>query len=151
MNSAANTNATPARTEHKVEGSKYLATKDLGLAELAQLIREDIKALAIPGLKVSVRISRYSMGRSIDIRVTAAPFVARFEDVLHDVNVVEAIVTSRRQQGIPMPWLTDEARAVQEALEAIHGSYNFDNSDFQTDYFHTRFAGSVSFSIREAA
>lgn len=150
MNSAANTNAAETRA-YKFEGSKYLETRELGLVELADRIRADIKALKLEGVKVSVRISRYSMGRSIDICVTAAPFAASFADLLDDAKMVEAIVASRRQQGIRMPWLTDEARALHEKLEAIHAAYNYDNSDSMTDYYHVRFAGSVSFRIRGAA
>ncbi len=131
-------------------GSKYDETKNLGLADLAKLIRADIKALAVPGLKVSVRISRYSMGQSIELRVTEAPFVSNYDELLADDKLVADIVADRRCDCIKMPWLTDAAREVHLALEAIHDSYNYDNSDSMTDYFHTRFAGSVSWRIKSA-
>lgn len=151
MNAAANTNATKSGPSYHTIGSNYEATKDCSLVELANHIRADIKALAIPGLKVSVRISRYSMGRSIDLTVTAAPFAAEFADMLAESSLVEEIVTRRRQQGIRMPWLTDEGRDLHAKLEAIHASYNYDNSDMMTDYYQVRFAGSVSFRIRGEA
>ncbi len=57
-------------------GSKYVHGRDL--ADVAKLVRADIaaavKAGVLPaGLKVSVRIRRYSMGQSLDVFVTAAP------------------------------------------------------------------------------
>jgi len=41
--------------------------------------------------------------------------------------------------------LTDEAEAARMTLERIHGAYNHDGSEVQTDYFDVRYYGGVSF------
>lgn len=60
-------------------GSKFISGRDL--AAIAKLVRADIKAAIAIGdlpaaLKTTVQISRYSMGQSIDVRVTACGFLA---------------------------------------------------------------------------
>ena len=129
-----------------IKGPKYESTSTLGLTDLAKLMREDIREATrdgkLPrGLKVSVTTSRYSMGQSIDIRIVEAPFVTRVPE--HEVD-------DNRAQGIKWPWLTRDAAGVLETLEEIHGAYNRDRSDMQSDYYSVRYSGSVSFAIRES-
>lgn len=131
-------------TAHTV-GPKYEATRDLGIAEIAKLVRQDIKtAIAegrLPaGLKCSVTIQRYSMGQSLDIRVTDAPFA---------VKVAEHEATDNRAQGLKWAWLTRDAVGVLETLGEIHSAYNYDNSDPQSDYHSNRYHGGAAFAIRE--
>ena len=57
-------------------GAKFERGRDLTLVakDLRRDIRAEIKANRLPkGLKVSVRIERYSMGQSLHLAVTAAP------------------------------------------------------------------------------
>ena len=49
-----------------IHGPKYELTKDLDVAEIAKLLRKDIKG-RFPSIKSSVRIDRYSMGQSINV------------------------------------------------------------------------------------
>ena len=51
-----------------IKGSRYEATKDLDIAEVAKLVRKDIKS-DIPTIKTSVRVQRYSMGCSINVEM----------------------------------------------------------------------------------
>jgi hypothetical protein len=127
-------------------GSKYEVTKDLDLAQVAKLVRADIKATQkagfLPaGLECSVRISRYSMGQSLDVRITAAPFV---------VYVPEHQVDANRDAGVRCPFLTRSAVAAFDVIEAIVEAYNRDRSDTQSDHFDVRFYGHVEFSISRA-
>lgn len=67
---------TEAPANDRGEGAKY--DSSLNVVEIAKRIRADIKAAitagTIPAIKTSVRISRYSMGRSIDVTITETPF-----------------------------------------------------------------------------
>lgn len=134
---------------NEFRGSKYEATRNLSLAETAKRIRADIKAAVAAGtitkgVKVSVTTKTYSGGGSIDVRVTAVPegFRVLSEDY--------ATWRAEREESGPI-WgmarsLQDSAEwvALRQALEAIHGAYNRDNSDSMTDYFDRRYYGTVS-------
>jgi hypothetical protein len=123
-------------------GSKFEATRNLSAVQVAKLIRADIKALNLKGFKFSVKTSGSSMHSSIDISITAAP-----EGFVYRATEAEELLN--RQTSKRFPWLTDAAREIQEKLEEIHASYNFDKSDTMTDYFHVRYYGNVSWNIRE--
>ena len=123
-------------------GSKY--DKALDVREIAKLIRADIRAAAGPiphrlpeGFRAGVRISRYSMGRSIDVTIKAAPGVTVR-------NPARVEFEGRGGNGVMPPEAryihTEEARAVLEAVKAIIDAYNFDGSDVQSDYFHVNVA-----------
>lgn len=124
----------------KTYGTNYAETRDLGVAEIAKLIRTDIKdavkAGDLPGKPVaySVRIDRYSMGQSIDIIVKHADF-----DVFR-IEIVEESWGGRNHRVY-----TDEARAVIRVLDKIHASYNYDGSEVLTDYFDVKYYGQVTF------
>lgn len=122
-------------------GTKYESTKGLSRAQIAKLIREDIKSAVkagtLPKAKYYVRTREYAGGGSIDIsfaHVEEAGFqlfnVARIE---HDMKNPHDFTT--------MPIYSDRAREITDALEAISGVYNFNDSDSQSDYFHVRFYG----------
>jgi hypothetical protein len=125
-------------------GSKYESTASLCDTEIAKLIRADIKAAIksgeLPaGLKCSVRCSGSSLHSSIEIRVTAAPGVTywRPEFLAHEATSPRVLFEGDR--------ITDDAKRILNVLNKIHGAYNFDNSDSQTDYFHVRYYGSAEF------
>ncbi|WP_334656708.1 hypothetical protein [Sphingomonas panaciterrae] len=132
---------TPAYCDpaNEVQGSKYQATKDLPVKEVAKRVRDDIKALGLPAaLKISVR-SDYN---SIDVRVKALPA---------DFPVLSVKAASWRKQfgetrDYPFAWVeasSDELRNLLAKLSAILASYNRDNSDSMSDYFDNRFYGSA--------
>ncbi|MFN3991221.1 MAG: hypothetical protein ACK4IS_13295 [Erythrobacter sp.] len=123
-------------------GAKYDATRDLDIKEIARRMRADIAALGLAkGIKVSVRIQRYSGGQSIDISVTALPagfkvlskkaasWKKQFPNRLHDMPCAGRAAQS------------DELRDLLGKLNAIHSAYNRDNSDRMTDYFDVRYYG----------
>ena len=136
---------TEAATQEEASpyGNKY--DKDLNVVEIAKRIRADIKqAIAdgiIPAIKTSVRISRYSMGRSIDIYITEAPFAV----VNPEWTAARASGASvREMDGIGQ--LTAEAKRVRDVVADIHAAYNYDRSDSMTDYYDVNFGGSVSYA-----
>lgn len=140
-------------TIQTVTGSRYSETRELDIKEVAKRIRKDIKAA---GYKASVRISRYSMGQSINVEVTALP---------KNADLASAVVW----QGYPCCGTPNTygmymgpASIGQDGwfrpvclttIEAIVESYNRTSSDRQTDYCNTKFFGFVSVSdeLKEAA
>ena len=130
---------------NEVRGSKYEATCNLDVAEIAKRMRADIKALGLAaGIKTSVRTRRYSGGQAIDINITALP---EGFPILCDATASWYKQFPGREHDAPGYMdnqRSDELRTLIRQLERIHGSYNRDNSDSMTDYFDVRFYGSVS-------
>jgi hypothetical protein len=127
-------------------GSKY--ERGRNIAEIAKDVRRDIAAAVkggtLPaGVRTSVRISRYSMGQSLNIDITAAPGLPIFSrDYLRD----ERDEPHRASYG---PWESPEAIAAREAIESIGNAYNESRSDLQNDYhcetffLHVQFDGAL--------
>lgn len=138
MNAIANTESATMSNYNNEIGSKYEATKGMSRAEIAKLIRADLKA-KFPEVKFSVRTENYSGGGSIDVAVKVMPEGMRLRNP-NDRNP---------KTGLHQ-WMTDEAIEFEKAISAITDAYNFDHSDLQSDYFHVRFYSTVSFP-REAA
>lgn len=123
----------------KHTGSKYAQTKDLDVAEIAKLIRKDIKASeTLQGLKVSVTISRYSMGRAITAHAQPSPETA--------IAWVNPAWCDEDDAGYvhTQPRYTPAAVAVQAELELILASYNEVEHDAHTDYNRSRFHADVT-------
>lgn len=124
---------------------KSLTTKDIA-ARVRQEIKDAVKVGELPNAKYSVRIDSYSMGSSINIAIKAPTFAilnpkrvvleARDPSYLYRTYEVEARYTA-------------EAATTLEKVEQILQSYNFDDSDSMTDYFHVKFYGHVKFDCRE--
>jgi hypothetical protein len=128
------------------EGSRLAATKNMSRAEIAKLYRQDIKDAIkrgdLPkGLKVSVRTSEYAGGGSINTGVTEVP--AGFK--LLSEQRLYTDLTEKGYNSSPDPYHTPEAAALLKKLDALLQSYNFDDSDSMTDYFHVRFYGDAKF------
>lgn len=86
-------------------------------------------SLVLPAhAKVSVRIDRYSMGCSIDVRV---------------VGCTQAELWNSAPYGGGRTAMRNEAG---EKLNELMNAYKRDNSDTMTDYYDVNFSGSVSFS-----
>lgn len=115
-------------------GPKY--NRDLTNTQIAALIRADLKAATkageIPmGFKYSVRKS----GNSIDLEIVAVPAGFR---ILSETALRGEYGPERYRQ-------TEEARALLDKLKAIHGAYNHDGSDIQSDYFDVNYYGHPKF------
>lgn len=107
-------------------------------ADIAKRIRQDIKEALPPGFKpgfISVKTSKYSMGQSINITVKQLP----------DGLPMYETKASEDQYGSKSYPLTRDAAALLKTLKAIGNAYRFDNSEPETDYFHTNFYFNVSF------
>ena len=140
-NNAQNTNATALPSPY---GAKY--DRSLSLNQISEKIREDIKAAKKEGLlpkelKCSVRAKRHGGGyRTIDIRVTAAPFAVKnpqraTQDARHGYERGEARVDQ----------YTEQAEYTLGVLLRIYKAYNYDKSDPSTDFYHTNYGGGVGY------
>ena len=137
--------------DRRVYGAKYGQTRGLSLAQIAKLIRADIrlalkvaKATSAPGaltvhdpfaatpdgLKITVRTKTYSGGGSIDIVVRNIP------DQWGWVKEIDLWGDMREVASPELKVLADELKAISDA-------YNYDGSDTMTDYFDVNFYGRV--------
>lgn len=131
-------------------GTKY--NRDLDVRDIAKLVRADIKAAAGPvphrlpaGFRAGVRISRYSMGRSIDVTIKAVPGVTVRNPARVEFEETGGGIYDGRMPEEARFVHTAEARAILEAVKDIVDAYNFDGSDVQSDYFHVNFYSDVRF------
>lgn len=130
---------------NETRGSKYEATRDLSLKEIAARIRADIKAAiasgALPkGLKTRCYMPHYG---SIEVRVVDLPEGFK---VMSEAGASwsKQFPEASKWSDMPGGWKatrSDELNDLLDKLDAIHGAYNRDNSDSMTDYFDTRYYG----------
>jgi hypothetical protein len=132
--------------EFKFIGSKYQSTKHLDVKELAVLVRNDIKEAIqsnqLPNGKYSVRIKRYSGGRSIDVTIS---------DLEFPIIDREGYLASKLNSDPRVSRYTKIARLTLKVVDLILNQYNFDDSDSMTDYFHVRFYGDAKFDWKYEA
>ena len=124
-------------------GSKY--QKGLDVKDIAKLYREEIKQEIKAGtlpkdLKLSVKISRYAGGRSLNVYVEACPSTTFYNParLKHELEQPHDYVTGRE-----IPFHTAEGTRILKLLKEKLGAYNFDGSEIQSDYFHVNFYGNV--------
>lgn len=123
-------------------GAKY--TKGMDTAAVAKALRADIKAAQKAGelprsLKVSVTISRFSMGSSITVTVKSAPVQIHASDfIAHDVRTNGRVFWDGERY-------TAQARRLLEKLEAMGDAYQRMDRDSQADYCNTNFYLHVNF------
>lgn len=146
-------------------GYKYNDPAATSSTAIAKLIRADIKQATQEGLlpkhwKYSVRTAYFSGGSSIEV------MVRNCADAWQDCDGGSKHAYPGggwSATGCPNAWckaggihkdhpsasvhqvLTEDAAAAKMTLERIHGAYNHDGSEIQTDYFDVRYYGSVSF------
>lgn len=136
--------------DRRTYGAKYDHAQTMDISDIARLIREDIKLArkvakktAEPGalatidalgnapaqVKFGVRISRFSGGCALDIKIKNVPadwWTERTDD-----------------RGDAGKFATPALKALAAELRSIMDAYNHDGSDLLTDYFDVRFYGHV--------
>lgn len=123
-------------------GEKFHDTAGLDVADIAKLVRADIKAAVkageIPDVKYGVRIERFSGGTAIRVNTTIpGPDGVPSTDPRSVAYQRDGGMTYGRTYTVEMSALSDK-------LQGIVDAYNFDDSDSMTDYFHVRFYSSVN-------
>lgn len=129
-------------------GSNYEATKSLDIASVAKLVRKDVakakRSGLIPAVKLSVKISRYSMGQSLRTVVKAAPFQVHTDEF----QAWHALADWR---STPPTRYTAEAQRVVAVIQGIVDSYNRRDVDSMTDYYNVKFHGFVDVRMPHTA
>jgi hypothetical protein len=132
----------------KTVGPKYEATKTLDLAEIAKLVRADIKEAvrqrALPPAKYTVRIERYSMGQSVNVSVSNVEkpgfVLANEHRVRWDLENPYAGLCGAPEAAFFL--YSFDAREILRAIEEeIVFAYNYK----QSDSYNCRFHASVTF------
>ena len=126
---------------NKFEGLKY--DRNRTTTECAACIREDIKAAQkrgiLPKIKISTTCQYFAGGSSISVNIKSLPE----GQALYTPEYI--IATKNLSQPVPYdfyPRPAVYAAPVQkwlDALQEIVNSYNMDNSDSMSDYFHVNF------------
>jgi len=108
--------------------------KYIDIKIIASKVRKRIKS-TFPECKFSVRISRYSMGQSLNVALMQAPFDATTDRTGYVQVNHYALTGSDRRNTM----LTEEAENVLRGVVEIIKEYHYDNSDPMVDYFDTNF------------
>lgn len=101
---------------YDTEGSKYRETKDINGSELVTLIKKDIREQLPKEYKVLARKELYAGGWSIHFTIKNTGI---------DKYVADKETTAHKE--------------LHEQVRDIVQSYNFDDSDPMSDYYHVRF------------
>jgi hypothetical protein len=123
---------------NEVRGAAY--DRNLDVKEIAKRMRQAIKD-EVPGVKVRVRIQRYSGGQAIDVSLDAGPFNCE------PLIPMQEWYEQNDIQGIRRPWKENYGPEMVEAMakiKEIHGRWNRDNSDSMSDYFDVNYYGSIT-------
>ncbi len=126
----------------KTVGTKYEATKDLDIAEIAKRVRADIKNAvsqrALPPAKYIVRIERYSMGQAINVSVTHVEkpgfVLSNPLRVRWDLANPYGSLSSAPEGALCLH--SFDARMILETLEEIVFDYNYKQSNSYNSRFH---------------
>lgn len=135
-------------------GYRYDEVRDLTTTEIARRIRTDIKTAVAEGLlphhwTYSVRSPH---GTSIDVEVRdCADAWKPCDGSCHDVWCKAKRLPEYAHAATEHEMLSDDAKAAKMTLERIHGAYNYDGSEIQTDYFDVRYYGHVEFEDAHSA
>jgi hypothetical protein len=120
------------------KGDKY--DPNLDVKDIAKLVRRDLKN-KFPKCKFSVRIDRYSMGQSIDIRILETNF-----DLIQNPH----LIFKENKDKFYQRTATDErflfpAECLLINVNGILNDYRRDDSDVMRDYFNASFYGGAEF------
>lgn len=115
--------------DYKFKGERY--DRNLSLKEIAQKIREYVKNdEELSQCKWSIRTSYASGCQSLTIALQEAPFEV-FTDTYRDYE------TWNHYHGSSS--CTEDGNRIMFKMRDLVKSYNFDDSDVMTDYFHVNF------------
>jgi hypothetical protein len=105
----------------------------LNIKEIAKRLRKEIKNMQklgiYTGMKVSVRIERYSGGQSLNVTIT------KWDGQLHNPNWIAADQDDRHEYHRHTP----KVLKALEVLKQLANQWNYDNSDSMVDYFDVNY------------
>lgn len=126
------------------KGSKYEATRELPLKKIAKMIKDEVQD-KYKNIKVSVSTKHFSGGREVNVKITSYPNHFMKKRVIYPEmeNLPEDKIPS---YAWGWEYLAD-AKEILDGMKKIVNSYNFDDSDLQTDYFSSSFFEDVDFDF----
>jgi len=134
---------TPALREVKFRGSNYETWKHKPIKLVAKAVKAELKE-AYPNIDVGVSTKVFSGGREINVKIKSYPYGGFLEK-----EVIYSEMKNYPPDKIPSyayTWkYTKQAKEIVDNMKHILQSYNYDNSDMQTDYSETSFYGDVDF------
>lgn len=118
--------------DYKSVGSNYRS--GLTNKEIAVIFRQNLKA-QFPECKFSVRCDGYN---SINIDIKESPY--NYSKLEYNGNLEPCEYRNYEKEH------NKELNAIKDYCDKLHSSYNFNDSDSYSDYFHVNYYGHVSIS-----
>lgn len=130
------------------KGAHYEQGKHLDIKDIAIKVRKHLKDAISSGdlpsqMKCSVKISRYSGGRSLDVTITYLPHDFKF---LSDgyASWKKQFPSSNDYQRFSADMMkSEEHKNLIKKVDEIRNYYNYDRSDVMSDYFEVNYYGST--------
>lgn len=135
------------------EGEKYQDVKNLSTAQIAKLIRNDLKALG-KDYKFSIKTQYFAWWSSIDIDILKAPFECYSKEYKEaqktkdrdKYNIYrDQYKMYREEEKAKNPQYTLKWEKLKTEIEKIGNKYNFSDCDWMIDYFHVNYYLSVDY------
>lgn len=142
--------ATPIKTRKQL-----FYERGLDIAEIAKLVRKDLKAEFGKDNKFSVRISRFSGGQALDVypKKVNDDLCYTYEELYEENNLDHlrdynpALYESLNELYQRATFLNKET---VKKIKSIVDNYNYNESDSYTDYFDVGFYSHVEEEVRNA-
>jgi len=122
----------PNYTRNAWAGEKYKVTKGMSTAQIAKLIRSELKE-KFPKVKFSIRTQLYAGGSSINVHIKWLPF-----------NPLNPAWNKNDYDLRAAPRYKAECTELLKDVEHIVNQYRYSDSDGMVDYFDTNFYSHVS-------
>lgn len=126
-------------SQNPSEGSNYRATRHLDIKDIAKQIKAKLKDRH-PCCTFSIRIKRYSGGQSMDISLMAGPWPVVDTGYAQLNEYTFKRCTFEEAEGCNNgTTLSQPMWDVMAYAGYLAGTYNYDDSDCQSDYFSVNF------------
>lgn len=125
-------------TQNGWTGTKYEETKNLDITVIAKMVKKAIKA-KYPDVKVSAKTDKYSMGQSLNVRITGKGLLNPEYDQEYKWQVQVGNINPVENHKSKITYYTQLGDEVLAYAKAEGNQYRFDDSDGQIDYFCTNF------------
>lgn len=132
--------AKAAQTIKNLYPNKYTEVRGVPMKEVAKMVRKDIKAAIARGYLPKCKFSVKSTYNTISIEMKATEAGLEFKNP-EMVAYYETPVNERL--GSQPPRFTATASIWYDTMKAILDQYNFNDSDYYSDYHSVNFYGTV--------
>ncbi len=117
----------------KFTGKNYDKTANLSINEISKMIKKEL-SIEYTDWKFSVKLDKFSGGQSITVDIKDMPYNPYSEKVDYAFKNDEHPNLSYNDEYYNETYLKDESK-----INHILNQYNFDDSNSQIDYFHSRY------------